>query len=232
MGNIHQYIEKYAGMDVPHIDPLFSDTWPDWYRNDGGWYEADGDNTRYCVWDLNESSIVFDVGANAGEWSRRMIARYPCIYHLFEPVPSVLERARDNLGHHLKVHLHSFGLGGEDKTLSLSYPESQGGSFLDVGGDCIQAEVRDVVQFVEEREIEHIDLMAINIEGWEYELVPRIIESGMIRNIDRLMIQWHFFNRTDLRQAQQGLYYTLGKTHRMMWNHSALEAWKRRKGDK
>jgi FkbM family methyltransferase len=227
LGNIHQYIEKYAKADCPHIDPLVSDTWPSWYRNNGGWYEADGDNTVYCVWDLNEDSIVFDIGANAGEWSRRMIAKYPCTYYLFEPVPSVLEKAKDSLGHNPRVHLYNFGLGGEDKILPLSYPETQGGSFLDVGGNYIQAEIRDIVRFIEEEKIDSIDLMAVNIEGWEYELIPRIVESGMVYNVNRFMIQWHFFSREDLCKAQWGIYYALSETHKMMWNYGALEAWQK-----
>ena len=57
-----------------------------------------------------------------------------------------------------------------------------------------QAEVRSISEVVSELHIERIDLIKINIEGGEYDLLPAIIDSGLIKRIKYIQVQFHNFD--------------------------------------
>ena len=52
-------------------------------------------------------------------------------------------------------------------------------------------EIMNVVELFTKYNIENIKLMKVNIEGGEYELLPRLIESGFIKRIRNIQIQFH-----------------------------------------
>jgi hypothetical protein len=103
-------------------------------------------------------------------------------------------------------------------------------SFRIVGHPCAtqKAQVRAISEVVAELGVERIDLMKINIEGAEFDLLPAIIDSGLIKQINYIQIQFHNFvdgaveNRQLIRAA-------LGRTHREMWNYDFVwESWELR----
>lgn len=49
----------------------------------------------------------------------------------------------------------------------------------------------DIDEFLTEQETDFVDLIAINIEGGEYELLERMIEKGHINKFDRIQVQFH-----------------------------------------
>jgi len=205
-------------------------TWPEWYVWSGGWYECDGENTRYCVWDeLAPGDVVFDVGSYEGEWISRMVKKYPgCVYHGFEPAVRAYNVAKGRLGKFENVHLHNFGLGVTSGTFKLYDDQRDGASFIPggkYGGQTGRdAEIVNVREFIEREKIERIALAAINIEGMEFELLPYVIGSGLIRRIERIMLQWHSVVE-NANAIQVGIQGALAKTHEMTWNHGAWEAW-------
>ncbi len=70
--------------------------------------------------------------------------------------------------------------------------------------------------------------MEINIEGGEYEVLPRLIDVGMVKDIDRLQIQFHSFvdNAAARREDIQS---KLAKTHEMVWCYDFVwECWTRK----
>lgn len=78
-------------------------------------------------------------------------------------------------------------------------------SFINTGPDSREQGnglIRDYAIVAEELEIDHIDLMIMNIEGYEFELLPYLMELGLLENIDRLIIQFHlgFGNDSDYPQ--------------------------------
>jgi len=172
-----------------------------WYRWDGGWYENDGENTRYCVWDdLGDGAVVFDIGSYEGEWINRMVDKYPSYqYYGFEPAPRAFEVARKRLA--------------EDAA-----------TFLQIGGAAIDAEMMNIREFMESEVFECVELAVINVEGGEFELLPYLTNSCLIRQFKRLMIQWHYVvpNAGKIREM---IMSALAKTHEMTWNHGTWEAW-------
>lgn len=207
-------------------NPHDKSTWPTWYRWDGGWYESDAENTRYATWDnFGNGAIVFDVGAYEGEWSRRMADKY-ADYRLFafEPAPRAFEVARKRLSAYENVSLYNFGLGVTSGTFRLYDHQRDAATFVQIGGSAIDAEIVSIGEFMNQENIDRIALMAVNIEGGEFELLPHLIDSRLVRRVERFMIQWHSVV-VDSRERQFAIQDALARTHKMLWNHGAWEAW-------
>lgn len=217
LGNIELDLEKYAGFR--HREGL---PWPDWLVWNGGWYEADGNNTRLCVWPLDENSVVFDVGASVGHWATRMAEHYDCYIHCFEPFPEAFLELEQRMKNNPKVKLYPFALGKQTRVCNFG-DASHGTSLFTEASITFQAQIRDIAEVLPK----YVDLMVVNIEGGEYELMSYLAESGLVKNFEMLMIQWHnFFPRSD--EIQYGIQGAIGKTHKMMWNHGTWEAWEKR----
>ena len=208
------------------------DTRPDWYVWTGGWYEEDGENNYYCEWPmLTEDSIVFEAGGYEGAWAKRIADAYDPTIHSFEPAPRAHKMAVEKLAGYPKVHLHLYGLGATNETLPLGDSDRDGASFLKPDEDpFVMAQKRCFAEVVQELGVTHIDLMAINIEGGEFELIPHITQTGLIHSIERLMIQWHAPGREDI-DIQMGVQERIAETHEMIWNLGAWEAWERKHDD-
>jgi FkbM family methyltransferase len=209
-------VERYA-RDVPETiaDP--------WWRYDGAWEANAG---RMYDWPLTEWSVVFDVGGGSGVWAKAMLEAYGCALFSFEPSPHYFDKMRAFVGPCPRYYPLPFGLGAEDRVLPLHDPERDGASFLNEEiGQSVPAEIRDVAGVSRELGAQPIDLMAVNVEGWEYELIPRLIETRLVRSIERLMIQWHTFNEPLYERLRYGIQTVLARTHQMTWNHMAYEAW-------
>ena len=70
--------------------------------------------------DLDETSIVLDVGAFDGDWAEKVSDRYYCNVHAFEPSVKFVERARVRLVDHPKVQVYEYGLTSSNQTARLS----------------------------------------------------------------------------------------------------------------
>ena len=91
--------------------------------------------------------------------------------------------------------------------------------------------IRSFAGFLAETGIDNIDLMSMNIEGGEYELLDHMICTGTIKAIRQMMLQWHWRGDGD-GERQYVLQDHIAKTHRMMWNYGAWEAWERKPDDR
>jgi hypothetical protein len=82
----------------------------------------------------------------------------------------------------------------------------------------------DVAEWVKDLGRE-IDILEINIEGSEYDVLKRLLQSQEIQKIRRLNIQFHeiFAHSRDLTQD---IRKALLKTHNLLWSFDWIwEAW-------
>ena len=142
--------------------------------------------------DIGPHSIVVDVGAYVGQWSKKIADRYGSTVYAFEPMDAGLKKMRQDLAGHPTVHICGYGLSNGDHTATLAlagpgssiYSETSRVGFADI-------QLRDVVDVLDELGLTRIDLLKVNIEGGEYDLFDRLIEAGWLRRIDQILIQFH-----------------------------------------
>jgi FkbM family methyltransferase len=195
-------------------------------------YAAAMENPELLVdFDIDADSIAIDVGAYIGRWSRRISERYAPTIHAFEPAPGKISGLHELAERHPKVSVHAYGLGGSDFAARLALAEHGSSIYTDEGAfGSAEVQIRDAAAVFDELGLDHVDVMKVNIEGGEYDLLDRLIETEWLPRIRLVMIQFHewhpraYWRRFRIRRA-------LSTTHEIEWDFPFLwELWRRADG--
>lgn len=176
------------------------------------WTDALEKNLRY-TYNLEPSSMVFDVGGYTGIWSERIYELYQPQIHVFEPIAGHFELLKAKFADVPKIQVHKIGLGGMTRTLTMSQNAESSSAFEYISGkDTEMVSLQAAASFVKEQGISRIDLMKINIEGGEYELLEHLIDSKIVEQITDLQIQFHSFV-PDAKKRMREIRRKLSLTH-------------------
>ena len=143
---------------------------------------------------LPAEAVVFDVGANVGNWTRALLARCGdriAQVHCFEPVEANIERIRA-IGDP-KVVVHPFAVGEQEETREF-YSDFVGSGiaslYLRDTPDAPAMRIRQTVQVrpldavIAELGLQRIDLLKMDVEGAELEALRGLSNSvaqGIVR---------------------------------------------------
>ena len=204
-----------------HLKGLFSTQ----ERTVNRWRKDNGEKLRY-QYDLNQSSIVFDLGGYIGQWTQDVYSKYNCNIFVFEPVEkfskNISERFKDNS----KIKVFNLGLSNEDKEIDISVKEDASSSYIK-DENTSKIKLKKASAFMKENNIKKIDLMKINIEGGEYDLLDELISSGFINQIDNIQVQFHHFVN-DAKNRMEKIQKELEKTHHLTFQYKFVwENWKK-----
>ena len=87
-------------------------------------------------------------------------------------------------------------------------------------------EIVKASDFFREKNTRQIDLMKINIEGGEYDLLDHLIESGFVKNIKNIQVQFHDFVPRAMERMKK-IQRELQKTHHLTYQYLfVFENWK------
>lgn len=190
-------------------------------------YRRDGyDDLITADLGLTEASHVVEVGGYLGDWSSRIVDLYNCNIQIFEPVPEYFEFLKEKFLGMENVKIYNFGLSASNK--AMLFGKNGPATGRSSSGEAIQVNLRSV------HEISNIlprviDLIAINIEGGEYELIPELFKSKLINRCNSLFIQFHLLDY-DSKNQHKNCRNLLLRTHEMAWSYDFVwEAWHRQK---
>lgn len=143
---------------------------------------------------LPAARVVFDVGANVGDWVREALAiNAGAEYHCFEPSPATY---RTLVGNPLpsNVKTNNFGLSDEETTASLlvfgdnagtnSLYRREGIDIEQVREESIRLTTLDT--YCEERGIARVDFVKLDVEGHEFSVLRgarRMLSEGSINAV-------------------------------------------------
>jgi FkbM family methyltransferase len=165
-------------------------------------------------------SVVFDVGANEGSYTRELSRFFlNADVYCFEPSHSTYAILKSNVGDLSGVHLGNFGLGKETGEAELYYSEAEGSGIASVYdrrlshiGITLETKekisIRRIDKFCESEGIPRIDFLKLDIEGHELaalEGAGDMLEQNKIR-----FIQFEFGGcNIDSRTYFQDFWYLL-----------------------
>lgn len=168
----------------------------------GPWFDVDGDNTLRLDYPLDENSIVFDVGGYLGDWAEPIYDRYKSTIYVFEPVPEFYEKLHNRFANNPRIHVYNFGLSNYTGDAEFAQLDNQSSAFIQ-NGNSLKVKMKDIIEFMDEQKIRHVDLMKINIEGGEYDLLNRLVDQKRLDQFENLQIQFHdFFDDAAQRVAK------------------------------
>lgn len=179
-------------------------------RNVKKWW-ADGGDARFRFdYDLNPDSFVMDLGGYEGQWASDIYSRYRCKLAVFEPVSGYAESIRTRFRLNDQIETFEFGLGASTRDETI-YIRGAGSSTYGKKSEAEAMRIVDVAQWFADNAISNVDLMKINIEGGEFELLERMLESDLIRRVRDLQIQFHnisFDATSRMERIKEGLSLT------------------------
>ncbi len=190
------------------------------------WRSDKGDQTLRLDYDLNSDSVVMDLGGYRGEWADEIHARYGCTVHVFEPVKSFAEGIAARFEGNTAIHVHGCGLGSHTRTERIGL-SADASSIFQNDGALETIELVDAAQWFSAHRIETVDLMKINIEGGEYELLERLLDSSLASHVHNIQVQFHNI-APDSEARMNAILARLQATHQPTYQyHFVWENWER-----
>jgi FkbM family methyltransferase len=180
------------------------------------WVRASGDRTMRLDYDLDESSLVFDLGGYEGQWASDIFSRYQCPIWIFEPVPEYAANIRSRFRLNDKVKVFEFGLSDADKSMPLAISADSSSVFKLDGARTIDVQLVDVKRFISDHSVDRIGLMKVNIEGGEYDLLDRLLSTGLTGRIRDIQVQFHDFVPSALERVR-AIQRALERTHALTY---------------
>ncbi|MDP1766802.1 MAG: FkbM family methyltransferase [Methylotenera sp.] len=181
------------------------------------WRKEQSNGNLRLDYELDKSSIVFDVGGYEGSWASEVYQKFKSNIFIFEPVPEFAEDIKRKFIGNNKIQVLAYGLSDKNDKLSISLGGDNSSFYINSKNSTISAEIREFsYELLTLLGVETIDLMKINIEGGEYDLLEHMIDNGTIKLIKNLQIQFHNFvpnataRRSKIRQK-------LNLSHQETW---------------
>ncbi len=178
---------------------------------------------------LDSGSLVLDVGAFDGEYADKLLHRYQCRIHCYEPMPNHFALLEQRFKGSDKVRLYKVGLSNHTYETSMSIA-GLGSSEFGSTRKRLPVHMQDVAEAFAAIDGE-IDLLKINIEGGEYPLLERMLELDLLRRCKKVMVQFHDrpISRKLARKLRQELIAGIEKTHYSTFSYPFVwEGWQRR----
>ena len=190
-----------------------------------GQFWRDGGNALLYDLPVTTGSLVIDAGGYEGEWSAGMISRYGCTSQIFEPVPAFFEHCQKYFKHNSLVNIHKAAIGGSNRKTTFSLSDNGTSEYLDGNkSKIIEADVIDVAKIFSETDA-RIACFKLNIEGGEYEVLDRMINTNNIARCDSFLIQFHR-QPEGYSESYNNIVSELHKTHTRSWCYEMIwEKW-------
>ena len=157
----------------------------------------------------NDNFVVFDIGMNIGISSLFFgLNKNVTQIYSFEPVVTTYDQAVYNLGlnptYSNKIEAFNFGLGGSSRVEKVLYNSQAKGNcgirlesslVIDKkNAEKIEINIKDISEILPDLMAKHSEqqvVLKIDCEGAEYEIVQKLNDANLLKNIDVLLIEWH-----------------------------------------
>jgi FkbM family methyltransferase len=191
------------------------------------WLKDKGDKVLRLEYPLNKNSVVFDLGGYKGEFSENIYNKYNCTVYVFEPVSDFFKIIKDKFTGNNKIHMFNYGLSSEDNTVEISLADDGSSTYQQSNTKEI-IQLKSISDFINENNIKNIDLLKINIEGGEFDILPELIRTDFVRNIDDIQVQFHNFV-DDAIKKREHIRNGLSKTHNLSYDYYFVwENWRKK----
>lgn len=158
-----------------------------------------------------------DCGANVGNITEKLLNSADTV-HAFEPNPFAFEKLRNRFLYNPRVTCYQKAVLDQNTTTKLFLHEnshqdevhwSTGSSLLDFKGNVlkekfIEVEAIDICGFIQELDCQ-VNILKIDVEGVEYEILEKLINTGLHNKINKIMVEVHAKKIPELKEKEANL---------------------------
>ncbi len=150
---------------------------------------------------LDQNSVVLDFGANVGDISQCILDLYNCNIYCYEPNNNAFKVLAKRFKHHKKIVLINKAVGDKNEKANLYYHKlhyenplkfSTGSSLIGQKENIVKNnyQITEIVSIIDIlNQFNYINLIKIDIEGYEYNIFPEIIENK--NKIEKVICELH-----------------------------------------
>lgn len=145
---------------------------------------------------LTPNSVVVDLGGYEGWFTDQARRKWDCYVICVEPVPEFFEICHRRFAGDPKVHVINAAVGDREGTAHIGVKGSMSGLFTKDMNSKAEARMMtpaalfEIVRAARGGD-DTIDLLAMNIEGSEFDVLENMIRSGLISKVRNLQVQPH-----------------------------------------
>lgn len=161
------------------------------------------------VTNLSDKSIVYSGGVGKDiSFEIDLVNKFNCRIFLYDPTPIALSTIERRSPLNPRISYFSIGLNGEDGIVRFSEPENlEEGSFSVYRKDkklkSYEYECRSISSLMRENNHIEIDLLKIDIEGFEYSVMDDILKNKLI--IKQICVEFHDHLHDSFRKRKQDI---------------------------
>jgi FkbM family methyltransferase len=176
--------------------------------------------------------IVFDVGANIGEWSLNLLKSNSNIQlHCFEPSEKTFTILSEKLLSHSNVKINKLGLSKKAQIVDFFENDSPDVTsaykrFNAENKEKVRVRLVKGDQYMAENKIKYIDFLKIDIEGMEYDALIGFLENLKSNTIQAIQFEYGEFNIHSEKMLKH-FYELLTEYHigKLYPNHIEFQGW-------
>jgi FkbM family methyltransferase len=189
------------------------------------WFRDKGDDTHRLNYDLNNESIVFDIGGYEGDWSDKIYKKFSPHIYIFEPVKKYYNYISKKFEGIDNIKVFDFGISNKNEYVSIN-DDGASSSIILKGNKVETIYTKNINDVIKELNLKKIDLIKINIEGSEYDLLESITDDNIIL-INNFQIQFHKIG-DNYSLRRDNIRNRLSKTHKITFDYKFVwENWKK-----
>lgn len=189
------------------------------------WFKENGDKTHRLNYDINNDSLVMDLGGYEGQWASDIYSKYNCEILVFEPYLPFYEQIKARFYKNNNIRVYPFGLGAKSEKVDFLMKDNSSTVITNEESNH-SVNIQSIVEFLKENNIQKIDLVKINIEGSEYELLESLIEAGMLGCFNNIQVQFHDFVIENASDRMKQIQSEIAKTHQLTYQYEFVwENW-------
>lgn len=170
------------------------DDWIPWNVYIHGRYQVEGNYEDFMLNIASKSAVVFDIGANIGYYTIQFsrIFKKTGIIYSFEPLSyqyNLLKRniALNNISNVIPIKMIVSDTDGSTRRVYFSGMENTGNSSLEIESQEYEDVATTTIDhFCEDKNIENIDLVKIDVEGHELSVLKGmegILRKNIVKNL-------------------------------------------------
>jgi FkbM family methyltransferase len=194
----------------------------------GDFYRAGGNTLLYRELPVSSADVVVDVGGYRGDWTAEMSWRYGARAVVLEPIPAFAADIQRRFEHNDRIVVIAAGLGPQDDTVEMNLAADSSSSIRGAAaGDRILVSMLGTARMFEERKLDEVACLKLNIEGGEYDVLDAMAESDLLRRVRCFVVQFHDIGPSTparLKRARE----LLARTHERRFCYDLVwERWDR-----
>ncbi|MGV6829906.1 MAG: FkbM family methyltransferase [Flavobacteriales bacterium] len=175
------------------------------------------------VSNFTKNNLIFDVGANIGEYSEKIVEFNPNVkIYCFEPIPDTFKQLKNRHKNNPNIRLNNFAFSDKEETREMfEYGKLNGTNSLEKHPELIseatnriKIPLQKIDSFCETNHIETIDYLKIDVEGHELNVLKGAQKMLSEKKIKSIQFEYNYLWK-NTSNSLEGVFNILNKNYNL-----------------